>query len=86
MIVEDRFTFKTLIDNHQFADKSITRTNKTWIEEYKENLREKQRFWKEEKIKSSTNKLDQAPQLCIMIFLNCIIINYFNYYIKLIFQ
>lgn len=31
----DRFRFRTLIYSHQFIDKSVTGSNKTWAEERK---------------------------------------------------
>lgn len=40
--IQERFTFRKLIDNHQVADKCITETNKTWTEEHKK--------WEDEEI------------------------------------
>lgn len=32
MIIQDRFTFRILVDNHQYTEKITTRTTNTWTE------------------------------------------------------
>lgn len=50
----DRFTFNTLTDKRQFADKPTTRPNKTWTEQRKNYLRDKMKILGKEENKSTS--------------------------------